>query len=53
MADCAPVVFLLDDEPDVVVALGRILRTNGFATHAWTSPTEFLNAYDGESAGCL
>ena len=51
--DGAPVVFLLDDEPGVVAALGRILRANGFAIHAWTSPIEFLNVHDVQTPGCL
>ena len=53
MTDAAPIVFLLDDEPDVVVALARILRANGFATRAWTAAAEFLKAHDGETPGCL
>jgi FixJ family two-component response regulator len=53
MPSGAPVVFLLDDEPGVVVKLGRILRTNGFAIRAWTSPAEFLEAHDAETPGCL
>jgi FixJ family two-component response regulator len=53
MSDGAPIVFLLDDEPSVVVALGRMLQANGFAIRAWTDAAEFLNAHDGETAGCL
>lgn len=44
---------LLDDEPGVVAALGRILRANGFATRAWTSAAAFLNAHDDATPGCL
>jgi FixJ family two-component response regulator len=53
MSDYAPIVFLLDDEPGVVLALGRILRADGFAIRAWTSAAEFLNAHDSETPGCL
>jgi FixJ family two-component response regulator len=53
MSGAAPVVFLLDDEPGVVVALGRILRANGFSIRTWTSATEFLDAHDAETPGCL
>jgi FixJ family two-component response regulator len=37
----------------MVVALGRILRANGFAIRAWTSAAEFLDTHDGETPGCL
>ena len=53
MSGCSPIVFLLDDEPSVVMALGRILRANGFSTRGWTSATTFLNAHDAQTPGCL
>jgi FixJ family two-component response regulator len=53
MSSGAPVVFLLDDEPGAVVALGGILRASGFAIRTWTSAADFLNAHDGEIPGCL
>lgn len=53
MVDGAPIVFLLDDEPGVVAALGRILRADGFAIRAWTSPIEFLTVHDVQTPGCL
>jgi FixJ family two-component response regulator len=49
----APIVFVLDDEPSVVVALGRILQAHGFAIRVWTAAAEFLDAHDGETPGCL
>jgi FixJ family two-component response regulator len=48
-----PVVFLLDDDESIVVALGRMLQAEGFAIRAWTSAREFLQTHDPESAGCL
>jgi FixJ family two-component response regulator len=48
-----PVVFLLDDDESIVVALGRMLQADGFACRAWTSAKEFLETHDPESAGCL
>jgi FixJ family two-component response regulator len=53
MTELHPVVFLLDDEEAVVVALGRMLAASGFAVRAWTSATEFLAAHDPEIPGCL
>ncbi len=51
--DTQPVVFLLDDDPSVLQALGRLLQASGFATRSWTSATEFLETHDPESPGCL
>ena len=45
MLEAQPVVFLLDDEEAVVVALGRMLQASGFNIRAWTSGAEFLNAH--------
>jgi FixJ family two-component response regulator len=53
MTELHPVVFLLDDEEAVVVALGRMLQASGFAVRAWTSATQFLAAHDPEIPGCL
>ncbi len=51
--DTQPVVFLLDDDPSVLQALGRLLQASGFATRSWTSAVEFLETHDPESPGCL
>jgi FixJ family two-component response regulator len=53
MPEPQPIVFLLDDEPPVVVALARMLQTSGFAVRYWTSAAEFLAAHDAEAPGCL
>jgi FixJ family two-component response regulator len=53
MQENQPTVFLLDDEETVVTALARLLHAEGFATRCWTLVTEFLDAHDPESAGCL
>jgi len=53
MTELHPVVFLLDDEEAVVVALGRMLQASGFTVRAWTSAPEFLAAHDPEAPGCL
>lgn len=46
-------VFLLDDEPGMVKALTRLLKTEGFTVRAFTSAKTFLESYYPESAGCL
>jgi FixJ family two-component response regulator len=51
--ECLPVVFLLDDDPSVLVALGRILQAHDFSIRACASATEFLEAHDARTPGCL
>jgi RNA polymerase sigma factor (sigma-70 family) len=53
MPEPAPIVFLLDDEPAVVVALTRMLQASGFTVSSWTSAAAFLEAHDAETPGCL
>jgi FixJ family two-component response regulator len=51
--DAGPIVFLLDDDESVVLALGRLLQSQGFATRAWTSAARFLAEHDPDQPGCL
>ena len=53
MPEPKPIVFLLDDDHAVVVALARMLQSSGFTVSAYTSPAEFLEAHDAETPGCL
>jgi FixJ family two-component response regulator len=53
MTELHPIVFLLDDEPAVVVALARMLQSSGFTVSPYTSAAEFLEAHDAETPGCL
>jgi FixJ family two-component response regulator len=53
MPEPKPIVFLLDDEQAVVVALARMLQSSGFTVRAYTSAPEFLEAHDAEIPGCL
>jgi FixJ family two-component response regulator len=46
-------VYLLDDDPSVVVALSRLLKANGFTVCAATSAAELLAMHDPELPGCL
>lgn len=46
-------VYLLDDEPDMVKALTRLLRTRGFEVHGFTSVSEFLDVCRPEDNACL
>jgi FixJ family two-component response regulator len=53
MPEPNPIVFVLDDEQAVVVALARMLQSSGFTVSAYTSAEEFLEAHDAETPGCL
>ncbi|MFE0499366.1 response regulator transcription factor [Lysobacter soli] len=47
------VVHTVDDDSDVLVALGRILRSEGFEVAASRSTREFLDRYDPDVPGCV
>jgi len=53
MTELSSIVYVLDDEPAVVVALARMLQSSGFTVSAYTSAAEFLEAHDAETPGCL
>jgi len=45
-------VFLVDDDPGVLKALSRLLRTRGYEVRPFTSPREFLAQHDAAVPGC-
>jgi FixJ family two-component response regulator len=53
MPETHPLVFLLDDEQAVVVALARVLQASGFAVRTFTSAARFLEEHDAHTPGCL
>ena len=52
MADPQPIVYLVDDEPAVLKAISRVLRSAGFNTATYDSPQHFLKEHDPHRAGC-
>jgi len=46
-------VYVLDDEPEMVKALTRLLRAKRFAVRGFTSVSEFLEAFRPEDNACL
>jgi FixJ family two-component response regulator len=53
VSDPPPVVFVVDDDPSIRKALGRLLRSAGLRAEAFASAQEFL-AYEPPNApGCL
>jgi FixJ family two-component response regulator len=53
MSDESATVFLVDDDPGVLRALTRLLRTAGFDVRAFRSSREFLTAHDAATPGCI
>ncbi len=47
------IVYLLDDDPAMVRALSRLLRTERFEVLGFTSSDAFLAAFRPEAVGCL
>jgi FixJ family two-component response regulator len=47
------IVFVLDDDPDVCLAMSRLLRAAGHCVRTFGSATEFLADYNPDIAGCL
>lgn len=48
-----PTVFLIDDDPAVLKALSRLLRSAGHAVESFEGGEAFLRAYNPERPGCL
>jgi len=53
MNDISPIVFVVDDDPDVLKSLARVLRSAGLAVATFSSPSDFLEQHDPRAAGCL
>jgi FixJ family two-component response regulator len=47
------ITFLVDDDGGVLKSLGRLLRTAGYETRAYSSPQHFLAEYDPAIPGCI
>ena len=45
-------VFLIDDDPAILKALGRLLHAAGYQTQAYQSADAFLNEHDASIPGC-
>ncbi|UHQ20086.1 response regulator [Lysobacter sp. KIS68-7] len=48
-----PLVRLVDNDPQLLKAVARLLGAAGLRTQASTSPQEFLSHYDASVPGCL
>jgi len=53
MTDPAPLVYVVDDDADVLKAVERLLESVGLEVVTFTSPQQFLERYDRSAPGCL
>jgi FixJ family two-component response regulator len=53
MSSRSTTLFIVDDDPQICRALGRLLRGAGYHTRSFGSATEFLVGHQPEQAGCL
>ena len=49
----AGTVYIVDDDPDVCRAVGRLVRGAGYEVREFNSAREFLVAHEPEPPGCL
>jgi len=53
MNDSAPIVFVVDDDPSVREAVGRLIASIGLRVETFGSTREFLNGKRPEGPACL
>jgi FixJ family two-component response regulator len=53
MAEPVPWVYVVDDDPDVLKAIERLLESAGLNVATFPSPQLFLERYDRNAPGCL
>jgi len=53
MTAAVPIVYVVDDDPDVLKAMERLLESAGHKVAVFSSPQLFLERHDRSAAGCL
>jgi FixJ family two-component response regulator len=53
MSDRAPSVFVVDDDPSVRKAIGRLMRSTGLEVSLHASAQGYLRGYDPNAPGCV
>jgi FixJ family two-component response regulator len=53
MTDAVPLVFVVDDDPSVRRALGRLLKASGFGVDGFASAEEFLKHPPPDRPACV
>ena len=52
MSDIRPTVYLIDDDERVLIALKRLLASEGYAVACYASGEAFLRSHDPATPGC-
>ena len=47
------IIHLVDDDPAVLRAVGRLLRSAGYAVQSYSSAAGFMAGYEPDAPGCL
>ena len=53
MTTPTPIVFIVDDDPSLLKALARLMRSAGLTATLFATPQEFLDRHDKNAPGCL
>jgi FixJ family two-component response regulator len=53
MSEPSATVYVVDDEPDMLKALQRLLGAAGFSVQTFVSPEQFLAEHDDTAPGCI
>ena len=53
MKEEQPVVFVVDDDPSVLKAIERLLRSAGFKAELFATAEAFLDTYRHDVTGCV
>ena len=53
MPDVTPIVYVVDDDPEVLTATERLLVSADYTVAAFQSPQHFLQHFSPAGAGCL
>jgi len=53
MGEPEPTVYVVDDDPDLLRAIERLLGSAGLSAATFTSAHQFLKQYDRTAPGCL
>jgi FixJ family two-component response regulator len=53
MGDPVPMVYVVDDDTDLLRAIGRLLESVGLCAATFPSAQQFLEQYDRSAPGCL
>src|SRR5678816_627440 len=53
MTESPPIVYVVDDDPDVLKSIERLVESAGHTVLTFSSPQQFLECHDRNVGGCL